>query len=80
LIYSVRQIAPVSAAPARPKSLRCGSDMMLCAEIFPASAMMAATAAQFRPTWEPWMQGLRPTWRCAWLEVEAGVVALMLAF
>jgi hypothetical protein len=24
--------------------------------------------------------GIGPTWRCAWLEVEAGVVALMLAF
>jgi hypothetical protein len=24
--------------------------------------------------------GIEPTWRCAWLVVEAGVVALMLAF
>jgi hypothetical protein len=50
-----------------------------CAEIFRASAMMAAAAAQFTPTSKPWMQELRPTWRCAWLVVEAGVVALMLS-
>ncbi len=29
-----------------------------CAEVFPASAMMAVAAAQFTPTSKPWMQGL----------------------
>jgi hypothetical protein len=30
----------------------------LALKFFPASAMMAAAAAQFTPTSKPWMQGL----------------------
>ncbi len=45
LNYFVRQLAPVAAGPAQPTWPRCGGDMMPCAEILPASAMMAAAVA-----------------------------------
>ena len=41
---------------------------------------MAAAVAQFTSTSKSWMQGFKPTWCYAWFVVEAGVVALMLAF
>jgi len=73
LTYFVRQPASVAADPARPKDHHYGSDMMpLCRDSGGDGAIHAKL--------EVLDAGIKPIWCYAWFVVEAGVVALMLAF
>jgi len=76
----MHQPASVAVAPARPKSPCYGSDMMPLRSSFFCKCHDDGGGCAIHANLEALDAVIEPTWRCAWLVVEAGVVALMLAF
>jgi hypothetical protein len=64
LNYFVRQPASV-AAPARPKSPRCGSDMMPLCWSFSFKCHDDSGGCAIHANLEALDTGIEPTWRCS---------------